>query len=179
MDEVVASAFAGDGAELVGGIRCGGEVGAGFQDAFELVAPAVGQGVGAANDAGGDSAGAGDRPCWFGVGGAGSEGRDVLGDDDAASAVAAFANVAEGACGVDRAAAEALLQVRLEAVDVAVEPALSCGGEDLVEVGRQVGAHRLAVPTQAVGNRADRPAAFAQLVDVGVPLPDAGQELAV
>ncbi|WP_053790895.1 hypothetical protein [Streptomyces sp. XY332] len=84
-------------------------------------------------------------------------------------------DLAEEGGGVGRTAAESVLQVWLEAIDVAVGAALARGGEDLVEVGAQVVVHGLAVPAQAAGNRADRPAAFARLVDVGVPLADAGQ----
>lgn len=72
---------------IVGEVTGGGQVRAGVQDAVELVALAVGQGVGVAHDPGGDAARAGDWPRWFGGGGAGAEGRDVLGDDDAAAAV--------------------------------------------------------------------------------------------
>ncbi len=73
--EVLVSRFAGDGAELVGEVTGGGQVRAGLQDAVELVALAVGQGVGVAHDPGGDAARAGDWPRWFGGGGAGASGR--------------------------------------------------------------------------------------------------------
>lgn len=172
-------AFTGDGAELVREIAGGGQIGTGGQDAFEVFALAVGEGVGMAHDPGRDPAGAENRPRWFGGCGAGTEGRDVLGDHDAAAAVAAFADLTEQGRSVGGTTEEALLQVGLEPVDVAVRAAIACGGDDLGEVSVQVVADGLAVTAQAGGDRADRPAAFTQLVGVGVPLPDAGQELSV
>ncbi|QEU90845.1 hypothetical protein CP970_07985 [Streptomyces kanamyceticus] len=62
---------------------------------------------------------------------------------------------------------------------MAIRAAFAGRGADLVEVRGQVVAHCLAVPAQAAGDRADGPVAFAKLMDVGVPLADAGQELAV
>ncbi|MGW6862979.1 hypothetical protein [Streptomyces sp. NPDC054901] len=103
------SAFAGDGTELVGEVAGGGQVGAGIQDSVELFTLVVGQLVGAAHDPGRDAAGAGDRLRWFGDGRAGVECRDVLRDNGATAAVAAFANLTEEARGVGRAAAEAVL----------------------------------------------------------------------
>ncbi|MFB6634387.1 hypothetical protein ACFCWY_31290 [Streptomyces sp. NPDC056362] len=54
------------------------------------------------------------------AGSGGAEGRDALGDHDAAASVAAFSDRAEEGGGVGRAAAEALLQVGLETVDVTI-----------------------------------------------------------
>lgn len=65
-------------------------------------------------DPGGDPAGAGDRLRRFRGGSAGAEGRDAFGDDDAAAAVAAFADLAEEGRSVGRAAAETVLQVGLD-----------------------------------------------------------------
>lgn len=97
---------------------------------------------------------------WGGSGAAVPARRVATYFHDAAASAAAFADLAEESCGVGGAAAEAVLQVGLEVVDVAVGAALACGGEDLVEVGGQVVADGLAVSAQAVGDRADHPAAF-------------------
>ncbi|MCX4808532.1 hypothetical protein OG594_44310 [Streptomyces sp. NBC_01214] len=121
------------------------------------------------HDPAGDLAGAG-YVCAVGFGVPGAERGEVIADDLAAAAVAAFADLQEEAAAADLAETlgEPGVQVRLERIQDSGWLAFVGGGQELVKVGVTEASDSFTVEVESAGDGADGPACGNEFLDACV-----------